>query len=232
MTRWTSDDIPPLTGRRAIVTGATSGLGLRDRPRARPPRRPRHPRRPRPHARRGVAGGAGDRAGRRTRTRDRSRSATSTWPSLDVGPRVRRRRASAAGRTCTCWSTTPASWRSRGARRSTGSRCSSARTTSGTWRSPCACSRRWPAPGRQARPSRVVTVSSNVHKHRAHRPRRPHGRDAPTSPGRAYGQSKLANLLFTYELQRRLDAAGAPGRRLRRPPRLRRDEPVSRSARR
>ena len=28
MTRWTSDDIPPLTGRRAIVTGATSGLGF------------------------------------------------------------------------------------------------------------------------------------------------------------------------------------------------------------
>ena len=28
MTRWTSDDIPPLAGRRAIVTGATSGLGF------------------------------------------------------------------------------------------------------------------------------------------------------------------------------------------------------------
>ena len=28
MTRWTSDDIPPLTGRRAVVTGATSGLGF------------------------------------------------------------------------------------------------------------------------------------------------------------------------------------------------------------
>jgi NAD(P)-dependent dehydrogenase (short-subunit alcohol dehydrogenase family) len=28
MTRWTADSIPPLTGRRAVVTGANSGLGL------------------------------------------------------------------------------------------------------------------------------------------------------------------------------------------------------------
>lgn len=34
------------------------------------------------------------------------------------------------------------------------------------------------------------------------------------SPRRAYGQSKLANLLFTLELQRRLDAAGSPVRAL------------------
>jgi NAD(P)-dependent dehydrogenase (short-subunit alcohol dehydrogenase family) len=61
-----------------------------------------------------------------------------------------------------------------------------------------------PVPG-----SRVVTISSVGHRIRArihfddlqfeHR----YGRVA------AYGQSKLANLLFTYELQRRLAAAGA-----------------------
>jgi NAD(P)-dependent dehydrogenase (short-subunit alcohol dehydrogenase family) len=56
--------------------------------------------------------------------------------------------------------------------------------------------------------SRVVTVSSVAHRR---------GRvdfDALESeqgyePGRAYDQSKLANLLFAYELQRRLHAAGA-----------------------
>ena len=57
--------------------------------------------------------------------------------------------------------------------------------------------------------SRIVTVSSN--NHRAGRinfddlkSERRYRRLA------AYGQSKLANLMFTYELQRRLAAAGAP----------------------
>jgi NAD(P)-dependent dehydrogenase (short-subunit alcohol dehydrogenase family) len=57
--------------------------------------------------------------------------------------------------------------------------------------------------------SRVVTVSSNGHRagrinfddlHAKRRYRR----------WTAYAQSKLANLMFTYELQRRLTAAGAP----------------------
>jgi NAD(P)-dependent dehydrogenase (short-subunit alcohol dehydrogenase family) len=61
-----------------------------------------------------------------------------------------------------------------------------------------------PVPG-----SRVVTVSSTGH--RAGRidfadlqSERHYGRMA------AYAQSKLANLMFTYELQRRMHAAGAP----------------------
>jgi NAD(P)-dependent dehydrogenase (short-subunit alcohol dehydrogenase family) len=57
--------------------------------------------------------------------------------------------------------------------------------------------------------SRVITVSSNGH--RAGRidfadPNFEHHRYLRM---RAYGQSKLANLMFTYELQRRLTAAGA-----------------------
>jgi NAD(P)-dependent dehydrogenase (short-subunit alcohol dehydrogenase family) len=56
--------------------------------------------------------------------------------------------------------------------------------------------------------SRVVTVSSNVHRTGSINfgdlnSERGYRRTA------AYGQSKLANLLFTYELQRRLAAAGA-----------------------
>ena len=57
--------------------------------------------------------------------------------------------------------------------------------------------------------SRVVTVSSNAHRYgeinfddlqSEHHYRRDAG----------YGQSKLANLMFSYELQRRLQAAGSP----------------------
>jgi NAD(P)-dependent dehydrogenase (short-subunit alcohol dehydrogenase family) len=57
--------------------------------------------------------------------------------------------------------------------------------------------------------SRVVTVSSFGHKMG-----RIHFDDLQLEHGygrhRAYAQSKLANLMFTYELQRRLAAAGAP----------------------
>lgn len=56
--------------------------------------------------------------------------------------------------------------------------------------------------------SRVVTISSNAHrrgKPRFHDLSSPEADDA----GRAYDRSKLANLLFTFELQQRLEAAEA-----------------------
>nr|WP_040685146.1 oxidoreductase [Nocardiopsis halotolerans] len=57
---------------------------------------------------------------------------------------------------------------------------------------------------------RVVTVSSDLHR----RAQGVHFDDVNLergyTPYRAYAQSKLANLLFTLELQRRLEAVGSP----------------------
>ena len=68
--------------------------------------------------------------------------------------------------------------------------------------------------------SRVVTVSSVGHRILA----RIHFDDPHLTKKynrvAAYGQSKLANLMFTYELQRRLQAKGAPTVARRRAPRL------------
>jgi NAD(P)-dependent dehydrogenase (short-subunit alcohol dehydrogenase family) len=56
--------------------------------------------------------------------------------------------------------------------------------------------------------ARVVTVSSGAHRMGKIRFEDLHW-ERGYRKWLAYGQSKLANLLFTYELQRRLDAAGA-----------------------
>jgi NAD(P)-dependent dehydrogenase (short-subunit alcohol dehydrogenase family) len=56
--------------------------------------------------------------------------------------------------------------------------------------------------------ARVVNVSSTMHKIGRMRFDDLHG-ERSYGKWRAYGQSKLANLLFTYELQRRLEKAGA-----------------------
>ncbi len=63
--------------------------------------------------------------------------------------------------------------------------------------------------GAQGAASRVVTLSSNLHKRgRIDLDDLQGAKDY--QPWGAYGQSKLANLLFALELQRRLDAAGLP----------------------
>jgi len=56
--------------------------------------------------------------------------------------------------------------------------------------------------------SRVVTVSSGAHRFGQIDFDDLHWENKSYNPNRAYGQSKLANLLFTYELQRKLAAAG------------------------
>ncbi|MBW2313751.1 MAG: SDR family oxidoreductase [Deltaproteobacteria bacterium] len=56
--------------------------------------------------------------------------------------------------------------------------------------------------------ARVVNVSSTMHKF-GHMNWDDLQSDKSYGKWRAYGQSKLANLLFTYEFQRRLEAAGA-----------------------
>jgi NAD(P)-dependent dehydrogenase (short-subunit alcohol dehydrogenase family) len=58
--------------------------------------------------------------------------------------------------------------------------------------------------------SRIVTVSSNAHRYRARIDFGRFGSEQGRSQSAAYGRSKLANLLFTFELQRRLEAAGSP----------------------
>ena len=57
--------------------------------------------------------------------------------------------------------------------------------------------------------SRVVTVSSSAHRQGRLDLDDPQFRRRRYRPTAAYGQSKLANLLFTYELQRRLARSGA-----------------------
>lgn len=56
---------------------------------------------------------------------------------------------------------------------------------------------------------RVVTVSSIAHRRGAINLHDPNWERRPYRAARAYAQSKLANLLFTAELQRRLDGAGS-----------------------
>jgi NAD(P)-dependent dehydrogenase (short-subunit alcohol dehydrogenase family) len=57
---------------------------------------------------------------------------------------------------------------------------------------------------------RVVTVSSSLHRSGAIDFDDLNWERKPYRPSRAYAQSKLANLLFTSELQRRLVQAGSP----------------------
>ena len=73
---------------------------------------------------------------------------------------------------------------------------------------------------------RVVTVSSMMHLLGKISLKDLNWKSRPYSAWLAYGQSKLANLLFTKELQRRLDAAGSPVTAQCRASRLLGDQPA------
>ena len=206
MTRWTSDDIPPLTGRRAVVTGATSGLGfqtalelgrhgadvtlaVRDRARGEAARRAMEVELAGVPGRGSFEVGDLDLASLES-VQAFAEGVTAAGQDLhllvnNAGIMAIPRRETVDG------------FEMQLGTNHLGHMALTLRLL------PC-----WPGRAAAAA-SRVVTVASNVAQDRPDRPRRPHGQ-TDYRPWGAYAQSKLANLLFTFELQRRLDAAALP----------------------
>jgi len=207
MTRWTSDDIPPLTGRRAIVTGATSGLGfqtalelgrhgadvtlaVRDRTRGEASRRAMEVELAGVPGRGSFEVGDLDLASLES-IQDFAEGVTAAGQDLhllinNAGIMAIPRRETVDG------------FEMQLGTNHLGHMALTLRLLPLLART-----------GSEGASSRVVTVSSNVHKT---------GRidlddlmgTRSYKPWTAYAQSKLANLLFTFELQRRLDAAALP----------------------
>ena len=194
---WTADDIPDQAGRRAIVTGANSGIGLIAA---------------RELARHGAAvvlacrnAAKGEAA--LAEVRAAAPDADVTLAALDLAD-LASVRAFAGARTepiDLLVNNAGLMAPPRSATRRTASSCSSARTTSGTSRSPGCCSTACSRATRRAW-CRCPATSTGWP-----------GSTSTTSraSGRyfrwtAYGQSKLANLLFMRELDRRARAAGLP----------------------
>ena len=198
---WTAADLPSFTGRTVIVTGANSGLGeVTARELAR----------------------VGAKVILAVRNLDKGNAAATGMTgdvevrTLDLQDLASVRRSPTASTASTCWSTTPASWPCR------------TRTVDG-FESQIGTNHL----GHFALTNlllpkvtdRVVTVSSMMHLIGKISLKDLNWKSRPYSAWLAYGQSKLANLLFTKELQRRLDAAGS-GASARRPSRLLAHQPA------
>ena len=187
MSGWTAADLPSFTGRTVVVTGANSGLGeVTARELARVGAKVILAVRNTAKGDAAAAGMTGDVEVRKLDLQDLASV-----------------RAFADGRRTPsmCWSTTPASWRCRYAKTADGFESQIGTNHLGHF-----------ALTNLLLPKitdRVVTVSSMMHLIGYVSLKDLNWKSRPYLAWPAYGQSKLANLLFTSELQRRLTAAGS-----------------------
>ena len=186
--KWTAQDLPALDGRTFVVTGANSGIGLAAARALGPRRRARRARRPRPLP--GRAGGRDDRRGttevRQLDLADLAsvRAFADGWDGdLDVLINNAGVMAIPEQRTAD------------------GFEMQIGTNHLGHF---ALTNLLLPRIG-----DRVVTVSSGAHRMGSIRLDDLNWEQGGYKPWRAYGQSKLANLLFTSELQRRLGEAGS-----------------------